>query len=67
MEWFIAILAIGLIIGLFAASADEKETKARKDMLEAKISKLPNAEGFKKVFGQKNQYAFILDNVGSMV
>ena len=67
MEWFIAILAIGLIIGLFAASADEKETKARKDMLEAKISKLPNAEGFKKVFGQKNQYAFILDNVGRMI
>lgn len=69
MEWFWAILVIGglIAIGVIASSADEKQKKTRKDTLDAKISKLPNKESFKKVFGNENQYAFILDNVGKLI
>ena len=65
MEWFWIILVIVVVIVIGAAinSADKQKSSNRKDVLDAKIDKLPNKDSFKKIFGQKNRYAFILDDI----
>ena len=69
MEWVWFIGAIIVFISIVGAinSADEKQKKARMDTLGARISKLPNKESFKKVFGKDYQYVFILDNLGKLI
>ena len=64
MEWFGGLLVIVVIIAIGVAinSADKQKSSYRKDVLDSKIRKLPNKECFKIVFGQKNRYAFILDD-----
>lgn len=65
MFWIFVVIVVG--IGLVLVFIDEKETKERKDILETKINKLPNNGSFKKIFGHKNQYVFIIDNIGRIV
>ncbi|MBE6255684.1 MAG: SHOCT domain-containing protein [Prevotella sp.] len=69
MEWFWIILIIAVLLGIGFAlnAADEKETQERKDVLDAKMEKLPNQQSFKKIIGQKNRYIFVLDNIGRKI
>lgn len=69
MEWFwiILFLVVAVLIGLALNAEDEKQTRKRKDALDAKIGKLPNYQSFKKIVGQKNLYAFVLDNIGRKI
>ncbi|MBQ7462808.1 MAG: hypothetical protein IJS63_11330 [Bacteroidaceae bacterium] len=67
MEWFIIILVVLVIIGIISAVNDNEKTNERKDALNAKIEKLQNPENLKTIIGQKNRYAFVLDNVGRKI
>jgi hypothetical protein len=67
MFWVIVIIVAIVVIGFIANSVDEEKKKECKDTLDAKISKLPNRQSFKKIFGQNNRYAFILDNIGKVI
>lgn len=67
MEWLIIILVVLVIIGIISAVNDNEKTNERKVALNAKIEKLQNPENLKTIIGQKNRYAFVLDNVGRKI
>ena len=41
--WFILVIAVLLVIGFALNAADEKQTQERKDVLDAKMEKLPKS------------------------
>lgn len=69
MEWLfiIFVIVVGVVIAIVSESADKEKTEKRKEELNVKLKKLPNQQGFKKIVGQKNRYAFVIDNVGRKI
>lgn len=66
---FIIIVVVLAIVAIIrpADLIDKKKTRERKDILDAKICKLPNKEGFITVIGQKYRYAFVVDKVNRKI
>ncbi len=65
--WIILILIVSIIIAAISESNDKKNASERLGVLNTKISNLQNQKELKKIIGQKNRYAFVLDNIGRKV